>query len=40
MYKRSFARFFPKIGATECPFEWGEGGWVGGGPMTIWAMPK
>ena len=26
MYKRAFARFFPKIGATECPFECGGGG--------------
>ena len=35
MYKRAFAWFCPKIGATECPFECGEGG-----PMAIWAMPK
>ena len=35
MYKRAFAWFCPKIGATECPFECGAGG-----PMAIWAMPK
>ena len=34
-YKRAFAWFCQKIGATECPFQWG-----GGGPMAIWAMPK
>ena len=33
VYKRAFAWFCPKIGATECPFECG-------GPMAIWAMPK
>ena len=34
MYKRAFAWFCPKIGATECPFE------CRGGLIAIWAMPK
>ena len=30
MYKRAFAQFFPKIGATECPFECGGAQWLFG----------